>query len=77
MPEEALGRAEGEGLGLWRGHSGFRDPGPCGAPRNFPRPGSRQLEAIRPREGERIRGPAKVFRWEQELRRGAGVSHPA
>ena len=52
------------------------DLGPAELLGIFPGRGGRQLEAIRPREGERIRGLAKVFCWERELGRGAGFPRP-
>ena len=64
-------------LGLRRGHSGFRDPGTCRAPRNFPRPGGRQLEAIRPREGEGSGVLPRSFAGNKNTGMGAGFSHPA
>lgn len=64
-------------LGLRRGHSGFRDPGTCRAPRNFPRPGGRQLEAIRPREGEGSGVLPRSFAGNKNTGVGAGFSHPA
>lgn len=72
MPEGALGGAEWEGRGSAGNTQVSEVLGPAELLGIFPGRGGRQLEAIRPREGERIRGLAKVFRWEQELGRGAG-----
>ena len=71
------GWGRGRRLGLRRGHSGFRDPGTCRAPRNVPRPGGRQLEAIRPREGEGSGVLPRSFAGNKNTGVGAGSSHSA
>lgn len=75
VPEGALGGAGWEGWGSAGTTQVSEVLGPAELLGIFPGQGGRQLEAIRPREGERIRGLAKVFRWERELGRGAGVPH--
>lgn len=77
--EVAVGGRGGRELGFWRGHSGFREPGPGSRAELLGIfPGREQAAGSHPSQaGERIRGPAKVFLWERELGRGAESCHSA
>lgn len=71
-------RDEGAFVGWADGgsHSGFRIQGPVELGGIFP--GSGWAAGSHPSQGRQsIRGPAKVFCWERELRRGAEFSQPA